>query len=745
MLENLWRLLVLYATLTFVVPVVVAGSILAGLLFLPLPATLPEPKPAMTSQASSVYDAEGNLIAVFKAFEQTSDVKRGDLPKILKDATVASEDRSFWTHGGVDPRGTLRALWVDVRGGHVQGGSTITQQYVKNSYTGGERSISRKVREAVLASRIDRQVDKEEILYRYLTTIYLGEGSYGVGAAAENYFRKQPKNLTVAEAATLVGIIPAPSRYSPRVNPELAEQRRRTVLSGMAEQGYITEQQYIAALNAPLKLSPTPLDPTTATTVYPRASVQTRHPYFVDYVRRYVIDAHGEDALYRGGLKIQTTLDPRMQEEANLAAERMLHGIPSLPPIRAGDAANNMQLSIVSVEPASGYVKAIVGGRDVRSPSSDVVNLALGRCPTRPTNVTIQLEASCWEQAKPIQGGGSGRQPGSTFKAFTLAAAFEKNIPVTTQYPAPDSYAPPGCVGDCRPIRNAADGEGGGRNMTLADATSHSVNTVYAELAHDVGNPAIAGVARKLGVTSAWYSPQRHGASYTLGAQEVSTLDMAASYSVFANRGQRNPATPIFRITGPNGQVKEDHSTPSPQRVLTEPVADNVTGALIPVLTTGTAKGRDIGRPAAGKTGTTDDYVDAWFVGYTPALSTAVWMGYDRQVSMRNVKGVPRVFGGTLPAEIWQGYMRAALNPIPPSDFNQPAPIQRIEEVRAEEAAKSRIDPGDRRYPAPGPTVTSVVPRTMPGPRAPAVPAAPTPPSPSQPIPPLPPNPPGRR
>ena len=699
--RQLGRAVVLFLFCTTVVPIVVAVVILGTLLFVPLPATLPEPRQVESSQASRVLDAQGNEIAVFKAFEQNVPVQQQDIPLVLKQAVVAAEDARFYGHSGVDIRGSTRALVRDLQGAEtLQGGSTITQQYVKLTYTGKERTLVRKVKEAVLASKLDRKIDKDEILFRYLSTISLGEGTFGVGAASETYFRKSVKALTVSEAAALAGVIPAPSFYSPRDFPDRAEQKRIIVLDKMLEQGYLSPQEHADATRAKLVLGDKPANPKLATVVYPRELPQSRYPYFVDYARRFLVNKYGEDLVFRGGLTVQTTIEPDLQAKAEKQVADALSGTrPHKDPKKNGDP-NLLNMTLSAVEPATGRVKALVGGRDPNDPFIGKVNRALGDCPTKPTKPddlkAVEVPAPCWSDKEPIEGGGSGDQPGSTFKAFTLAAAFKGGMSPAKSYSAAAPFRVPGCNGDKCLINNAGDGGSSGGSLTLAQATAGSVNVVFARLAQDVGNKAIAQMAVDLGMSQVWESKRAHGASYTLGAIEVSSLEMAAAFGVFANRGVRAPATPIVKIVDPAGKVIEDNLEPKGQRVLDEVVADTMNSVLKGPLESGTAKGKGIGRPAAGKTGSTNDNFDAWFVGYTPNLSTAVSIGYDEGKPLVGIKGVSTVFGGTIPASTWQGFMQQALENVPPTDFNAPPPISNVEDEAAR-ALRGGIDAGDKR------------------------------------------------
>lgn len=700
------RTVLLLLVAVVLVPGAMVGAGLGIALFTPVPVHIPEPKQLPTILPSRVYDNRGNLIAEFKEFDSNIPVRPQDIPQVLKNAVVASEDRRFFRHRGVDLQGIIRAVRVEANDepGAQQGASTITMQLVKQVYL-GERNDLRapdltmqerawgKLRQAVMANRLDRTMPKEEILYRYLSNIFLGQGAYGVGAASQTYFRKPVSQLTLSEAATLVGIIPAPSVYEPRGNIRNAETKRKITLDQMLREGYISQVEHDRAIAQELWLESAGDPPIgkPVTLVYARPKTETRYPYFVDYVRRYVVARYGEETLYRGGLQIETTIDPELQAKAEETASSTLKGTNT-----------ELELSIVSVEPGTGFVKALVGGRDFDAPGGQV-NLALGNCPTvesleRRLKRAPELAPTCIKQ-NDITGGGSGRSPGSSMKPIVLAAAFEQGITPRTVYSGA-VFQPPG---GGRPIGNYEGAAYG--SVDLRTATVKSVNTAYARLGIDVGIKEIAKTAQKLGITSAWYDPKVHGASYALGGIDVSPLEMAAAYSVFANHGVRNPATPVLRVTDAEGQVLEENPEPSRrQRVLSEAVADNVTDVLTGVVTGGTGTRAQLSdeRPAAGKTGTSQGYGNAWFVGYTPQLSTAVWMGYrDSPRPLRGIKGVRSVAGGTIPAQTWGEYMDRAMEGLPIVGFSDPAPIQRVRALsRAEilqRRARGGIDPGRRR------------------------------------------------
>lgn len=684
-----------FLVVAILIPLVTAGTALASIVYLPLPAPpLPTPKPGIESRITRIYDAAGKEIGLLRKFDTSIPVKASDIPEVLKQAVVSVEDKRFYSHGGIDPVGAIRALWADLRGREVvQGGSTITQQYVKNVYTSGERTLARKIREAVLASQLDRKVTKDEILYRYLSNIYLGGGAYGIGAAAESYFKKPVNDLNASESAMLAGLISAPSDFEPRSNPTQAEINRVFVLNEMLAQGRIDPFHHAEAvaqkLFFPTAETPTPSGP--ATIVHPLELQSASEPYYVDYVRRYLSAKYGADIVYRGGLRVETALDPRLQGLAVDSVKKALSG--TNPPL---------EMALVTVEPGTGFVRALVGGRDF---SKSQVNLALGRC------------VDGYEPPKEgpicLDGGGSGRQPGSSMKPFTLAKAYETGIGPGRVYSGPGTYTIPGCRGNGCTIHNVESGSYG--SISLKQATAFSVNTVFAQLIEDVGVKETAEMAHRLGLTMVdsegiqrlgENAGDSYGVTLTLGAAEVSPLDMASAYGVFAARGLQFPATPIIKVTDANGKILEDNTKRVGKRVLAEAVADNVTDALKGVVNNGTGTGANIGRPdgTAGKTGSTDDNHDAWFVGYTPALSTAIWMGYSdsNTRSLKNIKGVATVYGGTIPASTWKAYMGEALKNAPAADFPKPAALtgditagarRQLEDLRPQVIEPIYVDP----------------------------------------------------
>jgi len=673
MMRSVWHGVTAFAIVTIVTPITCIAVVLGALIFLPLPATLPLPKAILDSQASHVFDANGNEIAVFKPFETSIPVAQGDIPQVLKDAVVAAEDHGFYDHGGIDFRGTLRALWADINNQKVvEGGSTITQQYVKQAFTGGDRTLSRKIREAILANQLDRQLDKDTILFRYLSASYFGEGAYGVGAAAQTFFRKPVTDLTVSEAALLASVLPAPTSYSPRDHPAVAEENRVRVLDSMLELGMIDSSAHDLAVGERLQeatLEP-PVGP--ATIVYPPEVAGSSEPWFRDYVhdwlQRHLPGCSVGDCpiLESGGLKVITTLDHQRQVDAEKEVAAAM-----------GDNEPNLQMALVAVEPPTGYIKAMVGGRDFNYSQNNVAILP--------------------------------RQPGSAFKPYVLATAFEQGIQPTALY----SGAPFTTGGTT--IQNYANEAFGTIDLRLA--TWDSVNAVYARLILDVGVDKAMEMANRLGAPLGQYNPATDGASVALGAKEVSPLNMASAFGVFANNGRRAEPTPVLQVFDSEGKVLIDNtkSADAATQVIDPIVAGNVTDVLRGVLTDGTAAGKGIDRPAAGKTGTATDAANAWFIGFTPTLSTSVWMGHldcgasspERDCGMRNINGVREVVGGTIPAGVWQKFMTEALADVPITDFAEPAPIQTFAD-EAKRRARGGFDPGPQRLPAEPPKPPAV-------------------------------------
>lgn len=603
-------------------PIIAVGAAIATYSYMPISDTLPTEKPQPDVGVSRVFASDGSLIGEFKGADSRVIVPADQISNNIRTAVVASEDHNFYKHSGVDWKGIARAAWNDLNNKSLQGGSTITQQLAKNLYTDGQVSAERKANEAVIAAQLEKKYTKDEILTKYLNTVYMGDSAYGVEAASQSYFHKSAKDLTLSESALLVGTLPSPSTLSPRSHADAAEVHRNLVLDKVLKYKLATPQEVAVAR-------------TEKPVVFPPPSSVGRYPYAMDYVRTYLLNVkhYDPELIYSGGLDIYTSIDPRLEDKAQATLSSTL----SLP--------NDPTAALVSVEPSTGFVKALVGGTNW---NKSQVDNALGTL-----------------------GGGSGRQPGSSFKPFVLARAYEAGVPPSTNYAAPPVIQPPGFD---KPVHNY-EGEVFG-SVDLDQAIAHSINTVFVQLIVQVGVKQTGELAHRLGITSVDPLKQPIYPSIAIGSYEVSPLDMASAYSVFAAAGNRQEPTPIMMIKQ-GSTVIEDNTNRIPVRVLDANVANNVTKSLTGVVQFGTGTAAAIGRPVAGKTGTSESHQNAWFVGYTPQLATAIWVGYEKgNISLYNIHGVPAVTGGTWPARMWHNYMTEAMKGVPIQTFQEASPIQ---------------------------------------------------------------------
>ena len=607
--------------------IVIAG--LAGVGYILSSIPLPDPDGEDLLQTSFICGLDettcgpNNSIAQLSAEQDRSLVTFDELPQVAIDAVLSAEDKDFFNHGGVDPVGIARAAWVDIRSGSAdQGGSTITQQYVKNAFLTDERSMTRKVKEAVLAVKLERELGKEEILERYLNTIYFGRGAYGIQAASRAYFGVDidgfgiggREGIEIARASYLAALIRSPESADVWRDPETAEFRQHSVIEAMVRDEVITVEEGEAAIAIPLTDFVWARQPRTGLGNVKGAAVGTE--YLVEYVRQQLVAELGADQVYGGGLRIYTSIDMPTQELAYAAATEIL------------DQPDDPAVSIVSLD-EQGRIRAMVGGTDF---ASSEVNLALGRA-----------------------GGGSGRQPGSAFKPFVLAEAVKQGYSLRSLFESPSTKTfPQANNGEDWIVSNYGGSSQG--TIDLLEATRISSNIAYADLIQLVEPRSVATLAAQMGIETELSAFN----SLALGAEEVSVLDMAAGYSTFAHSGLQIDPRIIVRVETADGEslwAEPDE----PEQVLTPEEAGMVNYAMSQVVERGTGRGAQISTPAAGKTGTTQDNRDAWFVGHSCDVTTAVWVGYPGEPGteprvMDNVRG-DSVTGGSFPATIWSRFM----------------------------------------------------------------------------------------
>jgi penicillin-binding protein 1A len=687
-------------------------------------ASIPLPREIKLDQTARVYDINGKLIGTFSGEERRIIISPKRIPEHVKQAVIAAEDRDFYQHNGVSIKGIVRAGWANVTGGEIaQGGSTITQQYIKNAVLRDpSRTVTRKIKEAVLAIKLERRYSKNEILGFYLNTIYLGRGAYGIQAAAQSYFGKPASALTLAEAAYLASVIPSPESYQPDEHPKLARQRRDSVLDVMVVEGQISEEEAEEAKAAKVKVidrsKVNPKDQTAA--------------YFMEWLRREYLEPEFGNRLYTDGLKIYTTLDLEMQQQAEAAVAGVL------------TEPTDPQASLVSVTPR-GEVRAFVGGR----------------------NFTNQKKARGTIYAADFP----GHQSGSALKPFTLLTAIEQGISTESRFSgaSPVTIEDPACAQNGEPWQPENFGGSSYGTLTLDQATTNSVNTVYAQVAAEVRPEAIAdtlenfGFSPKLGAEE--ISPV---CSLALGAFPSTPVEMARAYAGFAGRGRLPDVVPVRYVLDSNGDCRisylpqkfecEEERRTGPRPVAEQNDVDVLTQTLTHVVTSGTAAGAvEIGRPAAGKTGTAQENVSSWFAGYVPQLATVVWMGYPIEPGPDGKKGTPddfvprmgfcddptlcrpvhgiEVTGGSFPAQIWNAYMEQATAGLEIVDFQTPTDFP-DEVINSPPPSTPTATPTATETPTPEPTE-----KTTPTPKPTALPTESPAPTPS--VPPSPPTPPG--
>jgi penicillin-binding protein 1A len=614
----------------------VLGGVIGGIVFLDVSGftgaaiwmsscDLKSLRPVQVGENSFVYAADGSVLGSIPAEKNREPVSTSQISPWVPKATVAIEDRRYWHHGALDWPGIVRALFADIRHGHVvQGGSSITQQLARNLYIKKpSQTFSRKATEACLAIKLSREKSKAWILNAYMNQVFYGNHAYGIEAAAQTYFSKHARGLTLDQSALLAGLPQAPTQYDPFRDPQDAIARRDEVLRAMLANNEITSTQYSSAIadrNLHLK----------AGHVY----TTIREPYFFSYVEALLQKQYGSNTVRSGGLKVYTTIDPRLQRFAIQAIKSTLY-------YRTDPAA-----AIVSINPSTGAIRAM----------------------TEVTPGNSKNQVNFLSSAH--------RQPGSTFKTIVLATAVSEGInPATTTYlSAPFEYNPTG-LGSCSANPPTAwcpqtfDHTYVGAT-SIERGTLRSDNTVYARLSLDVGPENIAAMASRLGVRTDLRTPDgAYVPSMGLGSIAVTPMDMASVYSTLAAGGIYSKPMAIRKVVLPGGKVDTEAGWGKPQRkrVVADWVASEVTRVLEENMTAGTGTGAYFGKLSAGKTGTTDSFADAWFDGFTPSLEATVWIGYPRgEIPMTDVHGI-EVSGPTFPATIWKLFMERAIDfaPLP--------------------------------------------------------------------------------
>ncbi|BAY30289.1 1A family penicillin-binding protein [Nostoc carneum NIES-2107] len=567
------------------------------------------------SETTYIYDIKGKLLARIHGEANRQVVALDAISPNLKRAVLASEDSNFFQHHGINPVGIGRAAIANyVAGGVREGGSTITMQLVKNIFLSQKRAITRKIAEAVLAIRLEQVITKDQILEMYLNQVYWGHNNYGVQTAARTYFNKSAANLTLAESAMMAGLIPAPEEYSPFVNMKLAKQKQKEVLGRMLELNWISQQEYNDALKQKIKLGKI------------KSFQGSALPYVTNTVSQELIKKFGREALLKAGMRVQTTVDTDFQLMAEDTIKKWHRTLES-------QGIYKNQMALVAIDPRTHFVKALVGGVDAK---------------TSEFNRATQAQ----------------RQPGSSFKPFVYYTAFAsgKFTPNSTILDTPVSYRDGSGWYYPRNYDNSFMGA-----ISIRTALALSRNIPAIKLGKAVGMNQVIETCRTLGIMS----PMVPVSSLPLGAIGVTPLEMASAYATFANYGWQSPATIIARVTDSSGNVLLDN-TPKPQLVL-DPWASAATlDVMQSVVNEGTGRGAAIGRPVAGKTGTTSSEKDIWFIGTVPQLSTAIWVGRDDNRQLAH-----SATGGGTVAPVWRDFMQKALKDVPVQRFQPPSKFPR--------------------------------------------------------------------
>jgi len=663
-----WRQLLSLAVLGFVAVVGTFAVLVAR-------TDVPQPNDVATAQTTIVYWNDGKTeLGRFGDANRVS-VPLDQVPLAMQHAVLSAEDREFYDEGGFSPKGIGRAIWNNLSGGSVQGGSTITQQYAKNAFLTQDRTFTRKFHELVLAVKLDTSVSKDQILGDYLNTIYFGRGAYGIQTASQQYFGVPASKLTLGQSAALAAIIRSPGGYSPDTNLDKLKGRWTYVLDGMVEKGWITPAQR-AAVTFPKFVAKKPANKFAGT-----------NGYLLDSVRQALL-AHGftDDDINSGGLRVVSTFDQQAQASAVAAVEAK----------GPKTGAQGLRIGLAAVKPGTGEVVAMYGGADFLTNQVNNATQALG-------------------------------QAGSTFKPFTLAAAIEQGISLDSVWNGNNGVMIQG-----RKVVNYADESLG--QITLLTGTEKSVNSVYVAVTDKIGPAKVVDAAVRAGIPD--NTPALHPVvlNVTLGVSSPHVIDLAAAYATFADRGQQVSPTVLKEVRGPNGGVLL-RLDPSPKQAFSSDTADTVNYALRKVVTDGTGfAAMGLGRPAAGKTGTTNDNKSALFAGYTPQLAAAVMLVKDGKdglpVSMSGVGGLRTVTGGSFPARIWTAFMKGALKGQPVEQFTDPANLPTATPTPSGPTGATGASGATGATGPATPTPTAPAPSGSPSPATPpATPAPPAPPA----------------
>jgi penicillin-binding protein 1A len=657
--------------------VAVAAGTVIGLIYafarVPLPAEVP------TAQTIVFLDETGQQeIGTLSPQENRRVVLLDKIPEETRRAVLAAEDRDFYEHGAISWRGLARATAANLLRRRIsEGGSTITQQYVKNAFpgVGRDRTLFRKLKEAVLAVKLERKFPKDRILEFYLNTVYYGRGAYGIDAAARTYFKEKAEDLKPAQSALLAGVIRSPEFYGRKEHAASAKVRRDYVLQAMVDRGWLSAKAGRAAMASKLGI---------VWTTKRQGIANSRAPFFLEKVREYLVGRYGAEAVNLGGLRVRTTLDMHMQDLANATVRRTLN-----------DPAHDPKAALVAIDPRNGAVRAMYGGRSYKSRQFNYATNAI-------------------------------RQAGSTMKPFVLAQALNAGVSVNTVYPGPAEL-----IVDGEDFHNYGDASYG--PMTLRDATRLSVNTIYVQLMQLVGPDRVAKFAKAHGLAAELGGPPKPGRdprpledapvlkpvlALSLGSGSVTTLQLASAFGTWANRGVHQAPHLVERVVDSRERVLEDDSRPQGTQVIAQVHADTINMVLRDAVESGTGRAaRLFDRQVAGKTGTTSDYTDARFVGYTPNLVTSVWLGYDNpKHKLVNVRGIAGVSGGSLPAQIFHDFMDLATRDRPNQPFVAPVELGGQVLNSTTTAPPATVPPTTQPGPQPQPTQP---PPTQPGPSLP--------------------------